>query len=378
MIPFNKPSITDVEKNYVLDSLSSGKICGDNKYTKLVEEKFIEMFNLRILLITSCSHALDMSAILEGFNEGDEIILPSYTFVSTANAFVLKGAKPVFVDIEPRTMNIDSEKIEEKITSRTKAIYVVHYAGVACDMDKIMTIAKKYNLKVIEDAAQAIGSYYKGKLLGTIGDYGTYSFHETKNIVMGEGGALIIKDDNKFIEAEMLREKGTNRKQFFKGFVDKYTWQIPGTSYLPSDILAAILYGQLERFDEIQQKRLNIWNKYNDLLKEYEQKELLKRPYIPEYATNNAHMFYIILPNETTRAKFIKFMKSNDIEAPFHYIPLHTSKVGESFGYKIGDLPLAEEYSSRLVRLPLFADMKDSEFEYIKSKLIEFFESELI
>lgn len=373
-ITFNRASITDIEKNYVLDCLSGCQICGDNKYTKLVEQKFLEKFNLRMMLITSCSHALDMTSILEDFSEGDEIIVPSFTFVSTANAFVLRGAKPVFVDIDSRTMDIDPDKIEEKITDKTKAIYVVHYAGVACDMDKIMKIAKKHNLKVIEDAAQAIGSYYKGKLLGTIGDYGTYSFHETKNIVMGEGGALIIKDDKKFEEAEMLREKGTNRKQFFKGFIDKYSWQIPGTSYLPSDVLSAILYGQLERFDEIQEKRLRIWNEYNDLLKKYEDKKLLIRPFIPEYATNNAHMYYLILPSEDERTKFISFMKKNEISTPFHYIPLHLSKVGEQFGYKKGDLPVTEEYSSRLVRLPLYADMTKEELEYVKDKLTEYFE----
>lgn len=373
MIPFNKPSISEVEKKYVLDCLSGGKICGDNKYTKLVEEKFQELFNLRMLLITSCSHALDMTAILQDIKEGDEILLPSFTFVSTANAIVLRGAKPVFVDVEPNTMNIDASKIEEKITNKTKAIYVVHYAGVACDMDKIMEIAKKHNLKVVEDAAQAIGSYYKGKLLGTIGDYGTYSFHETKNIVMGEGGALIIKDDKKFEEAEMLREKGTNRKQFFKGFVDKYSWQIPGSSYLPSDVLAAILFGQLERFEEIQSRRLDIWNRYNDTLKKYSDDDLIKLPYIPEYATNNAHMYYIILNSEKDRTEFIDYMKQNEISTPFHYIPLHLSKVGEKYNYKKGDLPITEEYANRLVRLPLYADMTNEEVEEVILKLNSFF-----
>lgn len=373
-IPFNKASITDVEKNYVLDCLSNGGICGDNKYTKLVEKKFEDMFNLRVLLITSCSHALDMTAILEDFGKDDEIIVPSYTFVSTANAFVLRGAKPVFVDIDSRTMNIDPNKIEEKITPKTKAIYVVHYAGVACDMDPIMEIAKKHNLKVIEDAAQAIGSYYKGKLLGTIGDYGTYSFHETKNIVMGEGGVLIIKDDKKFEEAEMLREKGTNRKQFFKGFVDKYSWQIPGTSYLPSDILAAVLCGQLDRFDEIQNKRIGIWNKYNDTLKKYEKEGIIQLPYIPEYATNNAHMYYIIMPSEEVRSEFINYMKQDDIATPFHYIPLHLSTVGKKMGYKEGDLPVTEEYANRLVRLPLYADMTNEEVDKVILKLNKFFD----
>ena len=237
-----------------------------------------------------------------------------------------------------------------------------------------MEIAKKHNLYVIEDAAQGIMSTYKGKPLGTIGDYGTYSFHETKNIVMGEGGALIIKDDKKFEEAEMLREKGTNRKQFFKGFVDKYSWQIPGSSYLPSDVLAAILYGQLERFEEIQGKRISIWNRYNNALKKYADENLITLPYIPDYATNNAHMYYIILHSEKDRSEFINFMKQNEIATPFHYIPLHLSNVGLKYGYKKGDLPVTEEYADRLVRLPLYADMTDEEVENIIIKLKTYFE----
>lgn len=372
MIPFNKASITDVEEKYVLDSLRSRRICGDNKYTKLVDQMFQDKFKLRGLLTTSCSHSLDMTAILCNLKEGDEVICPSYTFVSTINCFVLRGAKPVFVDIDPDTLNIDASKIEEKITKNTKAIYPVHYAGVACDMDKIMDIAKKYNLYVIEDAAQAIGSYYKGKLLGTIGDFGCYSFHETKNIVMGEGGLLIVKDDKTFELAEMVREKGTNRKQFFKGFVDKYTWQTAGSSYLPSDVLAAILYGQLERFDEIQNKRKRVWNMYNDALAQYEKLGLVRRPIIPDYATNNAHMYYILLNDEKTRAELIKCFKENEIEAPFHYIPLHLSPVGKSYGYKEGDLPITEEYSSRLLRLPLFAELSDEEIKKVISVLTNF------
>lgn len=376
MIPFNRASITKVEENYVLDSLSTKRICGDNKYTKLATEKFAEMFGVRGMIVTSCSHALDMTAILSELKEGDEVIAPSYTFVSTINAFVLRGATPVFVDIEPRTMNIDANLIEEKITEKTKAIYVVHYAGVACDMDKIKDIAKKHNLIVIEDAAQAVGSYYKGRLLGTIGDYGCYSFHETKNIVMGEGGFLIVKDDKKFEEAEMIREKGTNRKQFFKGFVDKYTWQIPGSSYLPSDILSAVLLGQLERFEEIQNKRLVIWEKYNSFLKKYENEKKVKRPTIPNYATNNAHMYYMILPTEKKRNELIKKFKDKKIEAPFHYIPLHISPMGEKFGYKKGDLPLTESYSSRLIRLPLFPDMTNAQVKEVLEVLKEYFEGE--
>ena len=375
MIPFNKPSISKKEEKYVIDALRSQKICGDNKYTKLVNEKFKEMFDLRGLVVTSCSTALDMSAILSKFKEGDEVICPSFTFVSTADAFVLRGATPVFAEIDPKTMNIDPDKIEELITTKTKGIYVVHYAGVACDMDKIMAIAKKHKLIVVEDAAQAVGSYYKGKLLGTIGDYGCYSFHETKNIVMGEGGLLIVKDDDTFELAEMIREKGTNRKQFLNGFVDKYTWKVPGSSFLPSDVLSAILYAQLERFDEIQNKRLKVWNRYYKSFKKYEKKGLVQLQYIPEYATNNAHMFFMILRTNEERDQFIKFMKQYEISTPFHYVPLHLSDVGASFGYKKGDLPLTEEYSSRLVRLPLYADMTSKEVSLVIEKVKEYFDS---
>lgn len=377
MIFFNKASITDLEEKYVLDCLRTRKICGDNKYTKLVDEIFEKKFNLRGMLVTSCSTALDMTAILCDLKDGDEVICPSYTFVSTINAFVLRGAKPIFVDIDKRTLNIDANKIEEKITNRTKAIYVVHYAGVACDMDKILDIAKKYNLKVIEDAAQAVGSYYKGKLLGTLADYGCYSFHQTKNITMGEGGLLIVKDDKEYELAEMIREKGTNRKQFFKGFVDKYTWQVPGSSYLPSDILAALLYAQLERFDEIQGKRLSVWERYNKALESYEERGIINRPYIPDYATNNAHMYYVILKDNATRERLINRFRDNQIEAPFHYIPLHISPMGKKYGYKEGDFPITEEYSSRLIRLPLYAELTNEEVDKVIKILTDFLDEEI-
>ncbi len=377
MIFFNKASITDLEEKYVLDCLRTRNICGDNKYTKLVDEIFEKKFNLRGMLVTSCSTALDMTAILCDLKDGDEVICPSYTFVSTINAFVLRGAKPIFVDIDKRTLNIDANKIEEKITNRTKAIYVVHYAGVACDMDKILDIAKKYNLKVIEDAAQAVGSYYKGKLLGTLADYGCYSFHQTKNITMGEGGLLIVKDDKEYELAEMIREKGTNRKQFFKGFVDKYTWQVPGSSYLPSDILAALLYAQLERFDEIQGKRLSVWERYNKALESYEERGIINRPYIPDYATNNAHMYYVILKDNATRERLINRFRDNQIEAPFHYIPLHISPMGKKYGYKEGDFPITEEYSSRLIRLPLYAELTNEEVDKVIKILTDFLDEEI-
>lgn len=372
MIPFNKISITDIEKKFVLDSINGNKICGDGLYTKKCYEFFKEKFNIKnILLTTSCSHALDIAAILLDLKQGDEVIVPSYTFVSTANSFLLRGAKPVFVDVEKDTMNIDANLIEEKITDKTKAIFPVHYAGVACDMDKIMKIAKKYNLKVVEDAAQAIGSFYKGKPLGTIGDIGCFSFHETKNYAMGEGGAIIVKDDSEFLKAEIIREKGTDRSQFIKGNIDKYTWHSVGSSYLPSDILAALLFGQLTRFDEIMNKRMNAWNIYNIKLEKLENEGKLKRQFIPDEKIHNAHMYYIILPDEDTRNNVIKCLKEKEIYSAFHYIPLHTSPMGKKLNYKKGDLPITEEYSKRLLRLPLWADIKDNEVEYICNCLEE-------
>lgn len=365
MIPFNKPSITKLEEETVLDCLRTGQLSGDHKYTKLCEEELKNKFGMRAVLTTSGSSSLDISAILCNLTNNDEVILPSYTFVSTANSFALRGAKIVFADVDSKTMNISPDDIENKITNNTKAICAVHYAGVSCNMKKLQEIAQKYNLKLVEDAAQAIGSYYNGIPLGTIGDMGCFSFHETKNIVMGEGGALVVKDDNLFDMAEIIREKGTNRKQFFKGFVDKYTWQTYGSSYLPSDILSALLYAQLVRFDEIQQKRINIWNRYYDELAETEKSGNLIRPYIPDYATNNAHMFYCFLENENVRSKLIDELKKQEIIAPFHYIPLHLSPVGKNLGYKEGDLPVTEEYSRRLIRLPLYADMTEEEQERV-------------
>lgn len=364
MIPFNRASITEKEKEYILDSLNT-KICGDGKYTKKVNEWFKDKIDANILLTTSGTSALEMAALLCGLKEGDEVIAPSYTFVSTVNAFALRGAIPVFVDVDPKTMNMDVNKIEEKITDKTKAIFVVDYAGVVPDIDKVKEIAKKHNLYVVEDAAQAVGSKYKGRPAGTLADFGCYSFHETKNYVMGEGGALITSKEEDFLKAEIIREKGTNRSQFIKGYVDKYTWNDIGSSYLPSDILAALLYGQLERFDEIMQKRMNIWNKYNEFFEKYEKENKVIRPYIPSECEHNAHMYYLILPTAEKRDELIAYLKNQEIGAPFHYIPLHLSPVGERYGYKKGDLPYTEEYSSRLIRLPLFADMTDEEVDVV-------------
>lgn len=367
MIPFNKPSITEIEKKYIADSLDGLKLCGDGRFTHSVSAFFKDRLNTpNTLLVTSGTHALELAAILTDIKAGDEVIVPSYTFVSTINAFILRGAKPVFCDIEPHTMNIDANKIEALITPKTKVICPVHYAGVICDMDKINEIASKYNLLVVEDAAQAVGSVYKGnRPAGTIGDMGCFSFHETKNYSMGEGGAIVVNDNDLFRRAEILREKGTDRSRFIRGEVDKYTWQDVGSSYLPSDVLAAMLYGQLERFDEIMQKRLNIWDTYHKGFESAEKEGNLIRPTIPEYTTHNAHMYYILLPDADTRNNMITKLREKDIQSVFHYIPLHTAPMGEKFGYKAGDLPITEEYASRLLRLPMWADLNTSDAEYI-------------
>ena len=371
MIPFNKPSITKKEKEYIMDSLD-GKICGDGTYTNKVNDWFKDKMNTNVLLTTSGTSALEMASLLCKLKEGDEVIVPSYTFVSTVNAFALRGAIPVFVDVDPKTMNIDVDKIEEKITDKTKALYIVDYAGVVPDMDKVNDIAKKHNLLVVEDAAQAVGSKYKGKFAGTLADYGCYSFHETKNYVMGEGGAFIANNEEDFLKAEIIREKGTNRSQFIRGMIDKYTWHDIGSSYLPSDILSALLYAQLERFDEIMEKRMDIWNKYNDYFAQYEKDGKVIRPFIPEECEHNAHMFYLIMPTKEERDNLITFLKEKEIIAPFHYIPLHLSPVGKKYGYKEGDLPLTEEYSSRLIRLPLYADMSEEEVNKVCEEVSNF------
>ena len=372
MIPFTKTSITDVEKKFIEEALEKSKICGDGIFTKKCTEWFKENCHIKnFLLTTSGTHSLELAALLSNLKEGDEVLLPSYTFVSTADAVLLRGAKPVFIDIDKRTFNMDVNLIEEKITPKTKAIFPVHYAGVACDMDKILEIARKYNLIVVEDAAQGVLAYYKDRPLGTIGDYGCYSFHETKNYVMGEGGAIIVKDDKEYEKAEIIREKGTNRSQFIRGDVDKYTWHEIGSSYLPSDILAALLYGQLTRAEEIMQKRMKVWNYYNENLEDLEKQGKLIRPYIPEYAKHNAHMYYIVLPTEKIRNNLMDKLKENGISATFHYIPLHTSPMGIKLGCKKGDLPVTEEYAGRLLRLPLYADMLENDMKYVCDKIKE-------
>lgn len=313
-----------------------------------------------------------MAAILLDLKEGDEVILPSYTFVSTANAIVLRGAKPVFADICEDTLNIDPKDIENKITDKTKAIFLVHYAGVSCDMDSIMNIAKKYNIKVVEDAAQAVNAKYKDKYLGTIGDIGCYSFHETKNYSCGEGGAILINaDENMGKRAEIIREKGTNRSQFFRGEVDKYSWVDVGSSYLPSDILAAMLYAQFEKLDEIQERRRSVYEKYHNGLKDLERQGKIRLPIIPQYCKSNYHMFYILLNSEKERNYLMDKLKENGISAVFHYIPLHTSPMGLKLGYKQSDLPKTEDLSGRLLRLPMYGELEERDINYIIEKIYE-------
>ena len=376
MIPFNKPTITDLEKSYMLDSLGSNKLCGDGPYTKKVTKLFEEKFNIKnFLLTTSCSSALDMSAILLNLKEDDEVILPSYTFVSTANSVLLRHARPVFCDVEKDTMNIDANLIERLITPKTKAIYCVHYAGVVCDMDKIMDIAKRHDLYVVEDAAQAVGSFYKGKLAGTIGDMGCYSFHETKNYSMGEGGALIINNAKFLARAEIIREKGTDRSQFLRGQVDKYTWQDAGSSFLPSDVLAAMLLGQIERFDEIMIKRMNIWNKYYNGLEDLEKDGFIERQ---KTHPHNAHMFFIKTKDLQERTSLISFLKENGVAAAFHYVPLHSSPYAQKILPIMPNLPNTTSESERLVRLPLFADLTTEELNQVIDAIHKFYKERRI
>ena len=333
MIEFNRAPFVGSEMKYIQKAIENGKLCGDGPFTKECSRWIKERYHSKeVLLTTSCTHALEMAAFLADIRPGDEVIMPSYTFVSTADAFVLRGAKIVFVDIRPDTMNIDETKIEEAITDRTKAVVPVHYAGVGCAMDEIMELAGKYHLKVIEDAAQGVHAAYKGRALGTIGDFGCYSFHETKNYTMGEGGALLFQDSAYLEQAEILREKGTNRSKFFRGQIDKYTWVGYGSSYLPSDMNAAYLYGQLKEADEINHKRHAIWNCYHENLEELERKGCLTRPFVPDYDVHNAHMYYIKVENESVRSALIQYMKEQGILCVFHYVPLHSSPAGSKFG----------------------------------------------
>lgn len=374
MISFNVPPVTGKEIIYMQDAISRNKICGDGYYTKLCNKWIEDTTGIaKALLTTSCTHATELAAILCDIKPGDEVIMPSYTFVSTADAFVLRGAKVVFVDIRPDTMNIDEKLIENAITDKTVAIVPVHYAGVSCEMDTIMEIAGKYNLKVVEDAAQGVMSKYKGKSLGTIGDYGCYSFHETKNYSMGEGGAILIRDAKDSDRAEIVREKGTDRSRFLRGQVDKYTWVAAGSSYLPSDLNAAYLYAQLEVAQQVFDDRMNSWNKYNEAFKYLKDKGVIETPFVPEECEHNAHMYYIKLDNIEERTKFINYMKENDILTVFHYIPLHSAPAGREYGVFAGEDKYTTKESERIVRLPLYYNMGEIVDEVI-SKVYKYFE----
>ena len=361
-IPFNKPCLAGRELLYLADAIMRGHAAGDGAFTRKCHAFFEERFAVRrALLTTSCTHALEMSALLLNIERDDEVIFPSFTFVSTVNAFVLRGAIPVFADVRPDTLNLDESSLPSLITSRTKAIVPVHYAGVGCEMDAIMSIADKAGIPVIEDNAHGLFGSYKGKALGTFGRMATQSFHETKNVICGEGGALLINDPQYMERAEIIREKGTNRARFFRGQVDKYSWVDVGSSYLPSDLLAAYLFAQLESCDTIQEKRKRIWTRYNASLAEWARNEGIRVPSIPDHCEQSYHMFYLLLPSLADRTAFIQHLKDRGIQSVFHYLPLHLSEMGRKFGGRDGQCPVTESISDQLVRLPFFNDLTESE-----------------
>ena len=377
-IPFSRPHFTGNELKYIRDVFDSieedGHLSGDGKYTIKVQNFIESRFGAKkALLTTSCTSALELATRLLNLSPGDEVIVPSYTFSSTVNPILMVGARPVFADIQEDTLNLDPDDIKRKITPRTKAIFPVHYAGVACAMDEIMEIAQNHDLKVVEDAAQGVNAKYKPSYLGTIGDFGCYSFHETKNYVCGEGGALLINtDDREIIErAEIIREKGTNRSKFFRGEIDKYTWVDIGSSYLMSDILAAFLYAQLEKVDEIQEKRMHVWQAYYTALEKFDGQGRFRLPVIPDYAVHNAHLFYILFRDETARNRILQIMKKNGIQALFHYLPLHLSPLALRSDWKPAELPVSQSISGRLLRLPVHTKISDDDIEYCISTLVE-------
>lgn len=373
MINFNQPYIAPNQEKYIKEALENYHISGDGPFTKKCNLFLEEHFNVKKALITtSCTHALEMSAILLNLKEGDEVIVPSFTFVSTPNSFILRGAKPVFIDIRPDTLNMDENKLEELITDNTKAIYLVHYAGVGCEMDQILEITQKYGLDVVEDNAHGLFGKYKGKYLGTFGKFATQSFHETKNISCGEGGALLINDSSYIERSEIIREKGTNRSRFFRGQVDKYSWVDVGSSFLPSDILAAILLSHLEESQIIQRKRKEIWDTYDYVLKEWAQNNEVIQPFIPDYCVQSYHMYYLLLPNLDARQAFIQHLRDKGVHSVFHYVPLHTSKMGKKYGYIEGSLPVTEDISNRLVRLPMYFDLTYKDLEVINQAVMDF------
>ena len=366
MIPFNKATITPLEESYLVDALHNSKLSGDGKYTMKVYEQLKRRFGFEnVLLTTSGTTALEMSAILIDLEPGDEVIVPSFTFSSTVNAFLLRGAKPVFCDIRPDTFNMDENLIEGLITPKTKAVYCVDYAGVPCEMDAINAAADRHGLFVIEDAAQSIGSTYKGRFAGSLAEFGCFSFHETKNYVMGEGGAIILNREKYMDRAEIIREKGTNRRQVLKGWVDKYTWYDIGSSFLPSDLLAAVLAAQLERFDEIMEKRMGIWNAYHERLKPLEDAGKLRRAIVPENVTHNGHMYNIVLPSDAVRTRLVNELKKQDIMAYICYVPLHSAPMGVKLGNRPETCPVTEEYGARVLRLPLYYDMRPEDVDRV-------------
>ncbi len=376
-IPFNKPFIVGKELYYIAQAVQNGHLSGDGIFTRKCNKWLEENFKApKVLLTHSCTAALEMAAILCDIQPGDEFIVPSYTFVSTVNAFVLRGGIPVFVDIRPDTMNIDEKLIEAAITPRTKVIVPVHYAGVGCDMDVIMDIARRHNLLVVEDAAQGVCATYKDRYLGAIGHLGCYSFHETKNFIAGEGGALVINDERFFDRAEIIREKGTNRSLFFRGMVDKYTWVDIGSSYLPSEMIAAFLYAQLEESDKITEKRLSVWSEYHRLLEPLEKAGKLRRPVSPPECGHNAHMYYILLEDLAERTELIAYLKQRGINPVFHYVPLHSAPKGIELSVKECLLPLTEEYADRLLRLPCYYELTLEQVAMIAEAIIDFFKNQ--
>ena len=374
MIDFNRPPYTGRELEYIRQAVEANKICGDGEFTKRCSAWMKKNLGTKYaLLTTSCTHALEMAAYLSDIQPGDEVIMPSYTFVSTADAFVLRGARIVFVDIRPDTMNIDETLIESAITEKTRAIVPVHYAGVACEMDTILALADKYHLKVVEDAAQGVHAYYKGRALGTLGDFGCFSFHETKNYSMGEGGALLFQKDEYLERAEILREKGTDRSKFFRGQVDKYTWVDYGSSYLPSDLNAAYLYAQLEACRDIDTRRMSVLELYHRELRPLKEAGLLEQPTVPEYASHNAHMYYIKVKDMDMRSRLIGFLRQREICSVFHYIPLHSAAAGRKFGRFHGEDVYTTRESQRLLRLPMYYSLTLEQAEYVVDCIREFF-----
>jgi dTDP-4-amino-4,6-dideoxygalactose transaminase len=369
-IPFNWPNMTGKELHYIAEAHFNGRLAGDGPFTKRCHT-WLETRTqcAKALLTHSCTAALEMAALLLDIEPGDEVIMPSYTFVSTANAFVLRGAVPVFVDVRDDTLNVDEQLIESAITPRTRAIVPVHYAGVACEMDTIMAIAARHGLKVVEDAAQGVMATYKGRALGSIGDLGAYSFHETKNVISGEGGSLLVNDPQLTPRAEIIREKGTDRSRFFRGEVDKYTWQEVGSSFLPGELMAAFLWAQFEEADKITQQRIVSWNRYHALLESFEAKGVLRRPIVPSECQHNAHMYYVLLSPEVNRQAVLDDFRRNDIASVFHYVPLHSSPAGQKYGRAQGDLSVTDSVSERLVRLPLWVGLTEAQQDKVANTL---------